>query len=137
MRPLLTLDDTILSATKKLAQGNSEAQTITLLMLKRLPVNASYFLVLDMDDMQMYGAKIVEAYHGWSKNDYDRLIVAIRDRDPRLLAFLTRVKVAGAPKPALVGGKWASMTTAQIIAAEGGISRAEFQKRKQAGNYKE
>jgi hypothetical protein len=36
----------------------------------------------------------------------------------------------------LIGGKWLGMTTAQIIAAEG-ISRGEFQKRKQAGHYKD
>ena len=35
----------------------------------------------------------------------------------------------------LIGGQWAGMTSAQIMAKEG-ISRGEFQKRKQAGHYK-
>ena len=35
----------------------------------------------------------------------------------------------------LLGGKWQGMTAKQIMVAEGGISRNEFQRRKQAGKY--
>ncbi len=35
----------------------------------------------------------------------------------------------------LIGGKWAGMTSEQIREKDGGISRKEFQRRKQRGDY--
>jgi len=47
-----------------------------------------------------------------------------------------RTVVASLPRDELIGGKWKGMTTKQIIDQEK-ISRGEFQKRKNAGQYKE
>lgn len=84
----LSGDDTILSSCEKLAGGTQQAQVIILAALRKIPDSQCYLRLLDMDDMQMYGGKIVSAYREWAKNDYQKLIIGIENRDPSLVKFL-------------------------------------------------
>lgn len=142
-RPRLSGSDDVLSASMKLADDVPEARDIILQMLRGSSQIDCVYRLLDMDDMEMYGLKIVQAYHDWANHDYKKLLVAITNRDPSLIKCIGKVPTKptiplGKTDPlALIGGKWNGMTTAQIIEAEGDISRGEFQKRKLAGKYKE
>lgn len=84
--------DTVYSAISKLAEPNQEAGGILMMMLRTKDENKQTFALLDMDDMKMYGNKIVEAYHNWAGNDYDKLFKGITSRDAGLIAFLKSVK---------------------------------------------
>ncbi len=88
----LSMNDDILSASAKLTGNVPEAQAILLQALRHLDMPAACMRLLDMDDMQMYGNRIVQAYHNWAKNDYQKLVAAVQDRDPNLLAFIRSVQ---------------------------------------------
>lgn len=81
---LLSGSDDIFSGALKLAQGVPEAEGIILQMCRQRP-GADFLVLLDMDDMQMYGHKIIKAYHEWARNDYEKLFNGIRGRDESLL----------------------------------------------------
>lgn len=87
-RRLLTGSDTVLTAATKLAAGYSEAQTIILMAMEPLAEIDRVLRVLDMDDMQMYGNKIIAAYREWACHDYAVLMEGVKDRDPGLMAFI-------------------------------------------------
>lgn len=84
----LTGSDNVLSAAEKLAAGVPEAQAIVLMAIRRLPEIDRVMRLLDMDEMQMYGSKIVAAYHGWACNDYTTLMDGVKNRDSSLVAFI-------------------------------------------------
>lgn len=78
-RSLLSGLDTVLSATEKLAKGNSEAESI---ILRALSLDAQPFMrLLDLDDMGLVGDRIVQVYKGYAKSDLNRFIKGVRDRE--------------------------------------------------------
>jgi hypothetical protein len=80
-------------AIRKLSVGVFVAEAIMLQMF-RTPVDTNTIIrLLDMDDMQMHGMRIVSAYHDWAKNSYDKLLKGIEDRDSNLQQFIMKVKV--------------------------------------------
>lgn len=85
-KTLLNGNDDILSAAEKLAQGVGGAQAILLQALRR--TQTPFLDLLVMDDIQLYGDKIVRAYHEWANGDYDVLLKGIRQRDSSLIKFL-------------------------------------------------
>jgi hypothetical protein len=88
---LLSMSDNVLSASEKLAGDRSEAQMIILQMCRKISSEPA-FIMLDMDDMQMFGHRIVKAYHEWAGNDYVKLARGIKDRDASLIAFINKVQ---------------------------------------------
>lgn len=83
----------ILSATEKLAGGVQEACVILLQALRLSRDPSSVMRLLDMDDMQMFGPRIVRAYHEWAGNDYDKLMKGVESRDESLIRFIAGVPI--------------------------------------------
>ncbi len=88
---LLSGLDDILSAAEKLACGAKEANTIILMALRHS--EEPFMRLLDMDDMQMHGQRIVRAFYEWSKHDYDVLIKGIAVRDESLIRFINSIPI--------------------------------------------
>lgn len=83
---VISLDDTAYSASIKLSKGNREAQAIILQMMRQ--TDAGPMRLLDMDDMHMYGKRIILAYTQWAKHDYEKLVKGLLDRDPSLIRLI-------------------------------------------------
>jgi hypothetical protein len=92
-QPRLSMTDDILSAARKLA-GQTEGFAIILQALRQahLSEGEQVIRLLDMDGMQMYGNRIVKAYHDWAKNDYGKLLQGVKDRDESLIVFINSVQ---------------------------------------------
>lgn len=88
----LTANDDVLSAVAKLRGTTPEAQAILLQMLRTLLEPEWVIRLLDADDIQLYGRRIVEAYHRWAGNSYAKLADGLRDRDQTLVAFVNSVE---------------------------------------------
>jgi len=89
-RTLLRESDSVFSATTKLSLGMAEAQNILLMAIRKLSPGQQVIRLLDADDMELHGNRIIKAYHEWAGNDYEKLVAGLENRDAGLVAFIKK-----------------------------------------------
>jgi hypothetical protein len=83
---VITLEDTVLSAVTKMAQGNPGACQALMQLMEHCenPLMA----ILHLDDMQVRGYKIWLGYKDYCKRDINKFYECIMSRDEEMLKLI-------------------------------------------------
>ncbi len=82
---VISLNDTILSATTKMAEGNPGALTILMEILKK---EMGKITILHLDDLQIRGWKIWYAFKDYCHQDLEKFITLVNERNKDMIDFI-------------------------------------------------
>lgn len=82
---MITLNDSVMDAVVKMAQGNPGAATVLAKIIQADPIGG-FIDICHMDDMGLKGPAIWVAYKDFAKNDLTVLTEAVRSRSKDLIA---------------------------------------------------
>ena len=77
-KPTPCLEDSVLELVRKLSCGNPGAVLILCKIVGRH--RDPYSLLLDMDDLELTGSRVWEAYKDLCREDLEELVRRVRDR---------------------------------------------------------
>lgn len=101
-RPKLDLNDTMIDTIMKMADGNPGAIVGLTSMLKADKTGG--LLLLDLDDMNIRGSQIWEAYKYLYNGDGEKFAEAVSKRDPKMVDFINQELASVGGEKAVTGG---------------------------------
>lgn len=101
-RPKIELEDSILDVISKVSEGNPGAAVA---IAKLLQSNEyGYMLLLDLDDMNIRGSQIWEAYKYLYNEDGEKFANAVQKRDSKIVDFINQELAFVGGEKAVTGG---------------------------------
>jgi len=84
---VITLDDTVITAAVKMAEGNPGAITVMMELIKKKQ-EEGFIAIMHLDDMQIRGWKIWYGYKDYCKQDLEKFFDCIMSKDKDMQQFI-------------------------------------------------